>query len=1486
MGSLNRVFRALLALLAMAVLPAFVACGGGHSSPPPPVAPAISVQPANQTVLEGATATFTVTATGTAPLTYQWKKGGTAITGATAASYTTPATVLADSGSSFTVTVTNVAGSVTSTAATLTVNPAPPTITTQPANATVTAGATATFTVAATGSGALSYQWKKSGTAITGATSASYTTPATTLADTAASFTVTVTNAQGTVTSNAATLTVQAAPVFTTQPAGGTVTAGASVTFTAGASGNPAPAYQWYRGATLLTGQTAATLTIASATLADAGSYTVTATNTLGTATSAAAVLVVNQAPAIVTQPASQTIVSGQPVTFSVVATGFPAPTYQWKKNGTAISGQTSSSYTIVAVAPADAGSFTVDVTNTISTTTSAAAALTVTVPPAITTQPASQTVLAPATATFTVVATATPSPTYQWKRNGTNITGATAASYTTPATSLADQGASFTVVVTNSAGTVTSSAALLTVNQAPAITLDPVSQTIVSGSPVTFSVTATGFPAPTYQWKKNGTAISGQTSSSYTIAAVAPADAGSFTVDVTNAISTATSAAAVLTVTVPPAITTQPANQTVTAPATATFTVVATGTPAPTYQWQKNLAPIPGATSASYTTPATSLADNQASYTVVVSNGVGSPLTSSAAILTVQVAPAITSQPTTQSVIVGQTATFSVTATGNPAPVYQWRKGGLNIGGATSATYTTPVTVIGDDGSSFDVVVSNGIGSPATSLAVILSVAAAPVTPVFLTQPASQTIVSGNSVTFTSNASGTPTPTYQWKKDGTNISGATSSSYTIATVTSVDAGNYTVVATNTQGSATSNAATLTVNYAPVITVQPVSQTVSQGTNVTFSVAANAVPPVTGYQWRFNGSNIVGATGSSYTQNSVSPGNNGNYDVVVTNSIGSTTSNAAVLTVTLTYSINGRVIDANNRTGIAGVVVSANTVPTTTATTNVNGDYTLIGLANGTYTVTPSISTSGVGSWFLPTTQSVTVSSANATANFQADIGFNVSGTVAYSGAKAGRIYLVLKGGNGGAANGVSIAAPGAFTIRGVPPGSYTLTAFMDTIGLGNPNANDPGPSTIINVPVSSAPVSGITVNLVDPAPVTLTTTPTFQGIVPFNGGAFVNYSPLVDSSQVETATSYDVQWSTSNTFASVTGSLNFLAQSNKDPLAFIAGLTNGAAYYFRIRGNVGATNGPWSSISSAVTIGAAAGFNSVSGTITLPVVPTGPLAVAVVPVGNGMPFITWFASPSQTQAYTVTGVPSGSYQLYAILDQNRNGVIDVGDLSNTGGNGLPLSVAGNLTGQNLTLSNAASIAQLSTQHWKQTGTFTGEGYSLNFKVTGNVKLPVNATLQLGANLVVDVGVNSGGDRYQYWLNSLRPTVGDSYTVSVGYSDATSDTQTPAVTGVLDAFALSLAPTTGTSTSLTPTFSWAAPAAPPGYYTYDLWISSQTGGQIWSHYDMPSSQTSILYNSDLSASQPALTTGTNYTWTVEVKDTNRNSAQIQVNYQP
>ena len=182
-----------------------------------------------------------VVAKGDAPLGYQWKKNGTDIPGATSSSYTTPATSMADSGTAYSVVVGNGAGSVASNTATLTVTATAvaPTINTQPAAQTVTAGEAATFTVDATGTAPLRYQWKKGGTNIDGATNSSYTTPATLLTDSGTAYLVEISNEAGTATSSAASLTVTMAPAITTQPAAQTVYRRANRHFYGASNWNP-----------------------------------------------------------------------------------------------------------------------------------------------------------------------------------------------------------------------------------------------------------------------------------------------------------------------------------------------------------------------------------------------------------------------------------------------------------------------------------------------------------------------------------------------------------------------------------------------------------------------------------------------------------------------------------------------------------------------------------------------------------------------------------------------------------------------------------------------------------------------------------------------------------------------------------------------------------------------------------------------------------------------------------------------------------------------------------------------------------------------------------------------------------------------------------------------------------------------------------------------------------------------------------------------
>jgi hypothetical protein len=852
---------------------------------------AITTQPSAQAVCAGTSTTFTVVATGTA-LSYQWKKDGTNITGATSSAYGIASAGAADAGI-YSVIVTGTCGVVTSANAALTVN-AVTVITTQPASQTVCAGTAFSFTVAATGT-SLGYQWKKDGTNITGATSATYSVTSATAAS-AGVYTVVVTGTCGTITSANATLTVNAVTAITTQPAATlAVCAGTSASFTVAATGTSLT-YQWKKGGTDIAGATSATYTIASTSATDAATYTVVVTGTCGTVTSSNAVLTVNSVTVISTQPAAtQTVCAGTAATFTVAATG-TALSYQWKKNGTDITGATSATYSIASTTAADAATYTVVVTGTCGTVTSANAVLTVNAITAITTQPVAQTACPGTSVTFTVAASGSGTLSYQWKKAGTDITGATSASYTIGSVTAADA-ASYTVVVTGSCGTVTSAAAALTVNTTTGITTQPAAaQTVCAGSGVTFTVAATG-TALSYQWKKAGADITGATSATYTIASATAGDAATYTVVITGACGTVTSANAVLTVNAVTAIGTQPATQAVCSGSAATFTVAATGTGL-SYQWKKNGTDITGATAATYSIAAATAAD-AATYTVVVTGTCGT-VTSASAVLTVNAITAISTQPAAaQTVCAGSGATFTVAATG-VGLTYQWKKAGVNIAGATAATYMIGATSAAD-AATYTVTVTGTCGT-VTSANAVLAVNAATV---IGTQPAVQAVCAGAAASFSVAATGTGL-SFQWKKNGTDIAGATINSYSIASVTAADVASYTVVVTGTCGTITSSAAALTLNTAVTIGTQPQAITACQNTPAAFTVAASGTGPLA-YQWRKDGVAISGATSSAYTIASVTAADVASYSVVVTGACGAVTSAAAPLTM-------GTCITASNST--------------------------------------------------------------------------------------------------------------------------------------------------------------------------------------------------------------------------------------------------------------------------------------------------------------------------------------------------------------------------------------------------------------------------------------------------------------------------------------------------------------------------------------------------------------------------------------------
>jgi hypothetical protein len=761
---------------------------------------------------------------------------------------------------------------------------APPAIITQPVNQTTTVGATATLSVVANGTAPLAYQWSRSndgGTtwaAISGATSSSYTTPTTVAGDNAAKFRVVVSNSLGSITSAIATLTVNAAtpPTVTTQPANASVPEGAQASFSVVVSGSAPLAFQWSRsndGGTSwaqVGGATSATYAFLSNMSDNGAKFRVQASNPAGSITSATATLTVIPAPPTITvQPSNQTVTVGATATFSVTATGSLTLGYQWMRSndgGTTwatIPGATSASYVTAATVPADnAAKFRVVVSNGPTPATSSAATLTVTaaVAPTIATQPANQTVTLGSTATFTVVANGTAPLSYQWSRSndgGTTwaaISGATATSYTTPATVAGDNGAVFRVAVSNSAGSVTTTTASLTVTISTAgllaywplddgtgLTAADVSGNHNTGT-ITNGVWRTGkvggclsfsgngmvnagnaaILAPTNGisvacWIKTGQAASATTSvlrhnghftglqlgtdgtAHATVWAGGVANQVPFawngvwndllwhhfavTYDQSNGLrvykdgqfvagmmaltgilpaspsaplmlaasesggeyflgalddvrvySRALTAVEVQVLGTKSSANTAPvvnAGPDFTVNGTATLAGSASddGLPSPpgamTVTWTMVSGPgtVTFANGNAAATTATFSANG--TYTLRLTASDGTLSTSDDAVVTFNapIAPAITTQPANQLVPPGSTATFSVVATGTAPLTYQWSRsndGGLSwtaLNGATATSYTTPAAVAGDNGAKFRVVVTNGAGSATSAI-------------------------------------------------------------------------------------------------------------------------------------------------------------------------------------------------------------------------------------------------------------------------------------------------------------------------------------------------------------------------------------------------------------------------------------------------------------------------------------------------------------------------------------------------------------------------------------------------------------------------------------------------------------------------------------------------------------------------------------------------------------------------------------------------
>jgi polygalacturonase len=359
--------------------------------------------------------------------------------------------------------------------------------------------------------------------------------------------------------------------------------------------------------------------------------------------------------------------------------------------------------------------------------------------------------------------------------------------------------------------------------------------------------------------------------------------------------------------------------NQTVIAGNSTVLVPTVIGTTPISYQWNSNGVAIANATNSTLPLNSVQYAQNGTVYSLVASNPAGADTNSM--MLTVIVTPAITGL-NNQAAPVGNTVSIPATVSGVPTPAFKWlfngnavadgaTGNGSTIAGSASSTLTINNAQAADSGI-YSLVASNAAGVVTNTMT--LTVSAGNVAP-FMTGPTDQNVVQTSNATFTASVSGLPVPALQWRVNGANIAGATTSSLTISNVQYAQNGYvYSLVASNVAGM-TTNSASLIVLVPPAITQQPTNLAVIINTPATFSVTASGVPAVK-YQWIRNGSVIPNATNASYTISSAQGSDNGaTFSVAVSNSVAVVTSSNGTLTVLSTMA--GAFLPTNNATGIS-----------------------------------------------------------------------------------------------------------------------------------------------------------------------------------------------------------------------------------------------------------------------------------------------------------------------------------------------------------------------------------------------------------------------------------------------------------------------------------------------------------------------------------------------------------------------------------------
>jgi hypothetical protein len=686
-----------------------------------------------------------------------------------------------------------------------------------------------------------------------------------------------------------------AAPTIVGQPTNRVVALGGTAVFSVIATGAPPLSYRWFKDGAVLASPTNPSLVIASVTAADEGFYFAEVSNPFGTVASRPAHLSLEtSAPVITAQPASRSGFFGGSASFGVTANGALPFFYRWLKDGELMPDRTSRLLTVSNLVAADAGFYSVIVSNSFGSVTSQPASLRITGAPPSVSVAATNVLLCAGGAAIYASAFGSPTLSYQWWFSGVELPGPHGSALAVPGNPAS--AGDYSVVVTNPYGSATS--AVVTVELGPRLREQPDNGTWLAGSPLTLRVIADAC-RPRYQWRFNGADLPGQTNYQLHLPPLTLADAGDYTVVVADTFRTVTSAVARLEVEGrPPVITREPVDVLDFWYGTnaVSFSVGFTAAPQPSFQWRFNGLDLPGQTNDTLFLPPTP--ERQGGYSVMLSNEFGS-VTSRVATFSYRadvLPPMIHPQghPVSQALCPQARVVVLGVITENPPTVplfFQWRKDGVELPGATERYLSLEGG--SPDAGDYTVVITNAYG------AVISRVASVSLAPVIRDQPSDQLEVpDGTAAYFYVGPDSCVPHALQWQRNGTDLPGATNTLLHISPATLTNAGDYRAVIRNSYGAVTSRAARLEIIQIPpaIVPAYPFDAEVEAGQDAYFDVAYSAAPPPT-FQWRFNGVDLPGETNEYLRFPTSSTNQSGGYSVVLSNVVGVVTSRVAQLTV-------------------------------------------------------------------------------------------------------------------------------------------------------------------------------------------------------------------------------------------------------------------------------------------------------------------------------------------------------------------------------------------------------------------------------------------------------------------------------------------------------------------------------------------------------------------------------------------------------------